>query len=418
MEYLCKNLGSYKLHMINTNNFKQTIVKVIFRGPIRKEEITIRTFLESILFYSSKKYNTRRKMLIKEEELYSAGVYVDSRRIGNEYETSFGLVSLDDRYTEKGNFEASLEFFSDIIKHPNVENGKFDSKSFNIVMNKAALYLSSKKEDKDSYSIDRLYEEMGKGTPVSFTDGYIEDLKTITRESLYEYYKKFVSESDMDIYVIGSMPLEEVDPLIRKYFRPTKYKKRMSDFFIKQDKKRIKKLKVIEEDNVTQSKLNLGYKLYDMSLDEKEYPLVLYSIILGGGADSKLFKDVREKNSLCYYIYDVINNYDNIMRISAGISKESYEKCVKLINKNFKNMEKGLFTDEDIEKAKEIYISSLNNIYESEEGIISMYSSMDLFGSDDIETRKRKIRKVTREDIVKVAKKISLDTIYMLEGDK
>lgn len=418
MEYLSKNLGLYNLHMIKNDNFKQTIVRVTFRGKENKDEITIRNFLESMIVYSSKKYNTRRKMLLKEEELYSAIIYSDSNRIGNFYETSFGLISLDDKYTEKGNFEKALEFFIDMIKHPNVSDGKFDSKSFNIIMNKVVLYLTSKKEDKDSYSIERLYEEMGKDSPISYRDGYIEDLNSITRESLFNYYKKFVEESDIDIYVVGAIDFEVIDPMIRKYFKPNTYRKRKDGFIIEHKKRRLKKIKVIEHDNIAQSKLNLGFKMYNMSIREKEYPLVLYNIILGGGSDSKLFKEVREEKSLCYYIYSVCNDYDNTMRISAGISKDSFNECLKIINKDVKDMEKGLFTDEDLEKAKEIYISYLNNIYDSEENIINMYSTIGLLGTDDIETRKKKIKTVTKDDIISVAKKISLDTIYLLEGVK
>lgn len=418
MKYLCKNLGSYKLHMIKNDNFKQTIVRVVFRGPIKKEEITIRNFLSAMLTYSSYDYNTRRKMLLKTEELYSAGIYADSRRLGNEYETSFELLSLDDKYTEDGNFEESLKFFSNMILKPNVNDNKFDSKSFNIIMNKAALYLSSKKEDKDSYSIERLYEIMGDKTPISFSDGYIEDLKLITRESLYKYYKDFISKSDTSIYVIGSFEFEDIDPLIRKYFRPKKYKKRYNDFIIEHSRRRLRKLKVTEEDKVMQSKLCVGLKMFNMTKEEKEYPLILYSIILGGGSDSKLFKEVREKNSLCYYIYASPNVFDNTMIINAGISKRDYDKCVKLINKNLKDMEKGTFSEEDVNKAVEIYTSSLTNLYESEEGLINFYSNMDILGTDDIETRKRKIKTVTKSDIVSVAKKVSVDTIYMLEGVK
>ena len=189
-------------------------------------------------------------------------------------------------------------------------------------------------------------------------------------------------------------------------------------FIIEHKKRRLKKIKVIEHDNIAQSKLNLGFKMYNMSIREKEYPLVLYNIILGGGSDSKLFKEVREEKSLCYYIYSVCNDYDSTMRISAGISKDSFNECLKIINKDVKDMEKELFTDEDLEKAKEIYISYLNNIYDSEENIINMYSTIGLLGTDDIETRKKKIKTVTKDDIKSVAKKISLDTIYLLEGVK
>ena len=138
MEYIKKNLGSYNIHLIKNDNFKGIIVKVLFKEKIKKENITIRNFLTSLLVYSSKNYNTKRKMEIERENLYDAGIYSESGRIGNYLSTSISLSVLNDNYTEKGNFEKALKFFSEVILNPNVSDFAFDEK--NVFKGRAKYY--------------------------------------------------------------------------------------------------------------------------------------------------------------------------------------------------------------------------------------------------------------------------------------
>ena len=189
-------------------------------------------------------------------------------------------------------------------------------------------------------------------------------------------------------------------------------------FKLDEYKGRVKQKEVIEENDTNQSNLVIGCRLKKLTEFELKYVINLYSIILGGGANSKLFQNIREKNSLCYYIHSVINKLDNLMLIRAGITNENYEKVVKLVKEELKNMKKGKFTEKDIENAKQLYLSSLDEIEESLDDIIDSYYMMDLLGVDDIETKKKKIITVTKEDIEKVSNKIFVDTIYMLEGVK
>lgn len=419
MEYIKKNLGSYNIHLIKNDNFKGIIVKVLFKEKIKKENITIRNFLTSLLVYSSKNYNTKRKMEIERENLYDAGIYSESGRIGNYLSTSISLSVLNDNYTEKGNFEKALKFFSEVILNPNVSDFAFDEKTFNIIMNDVALKLTSVKENKASYSVIRCLEESFKDSPIGYRGvGYLEDLKKITKENLLDYYNYMLKNDDMDIFVIGDIDILEMDKSIRKYFKSRKYKKREEDFIIEHKKKRLIPKKIIEKDNSNQSKLVLAYKLMNLTDFERNYVLSLYNIILGGGPDSKLFKDVREKNSLCYTIGTNISKLDNLMLLRAGITRNNYEKTLKLINKNVKNMSKGKFSLEDINSAVEMYSSSLKTIVESEEELIGTYYIMDLLKTDPIDKRLEKMKEVTKEDIINLSKKIKLETIYMLEGVK
>ena len=140
------------------------------------------------------------------------------------------------------------------------------------------------------------------------------------------------------------------------------------------------------------------------------------SYILGGGPDSKLFKEVRENNSLCYSITSRSMPLNNALYITAGISANDFKKAVSLIKKNVKSMEKGEFESDDIMKAKVTYMNSIKELEDNPQNLLSMYTGMEYLGSDDISNRIKKISKVTKKDVMRLASKLHLDVIYLLKG--
>ena len=149
---------------------------------------------------------------------------------------------------------------------------------------------------------------------------------------------------------------------------------------------------------------------------EKNYSLLLANIILGGTGDSKLFKEVREENSLCYTIRSNYNRLDNLMVINAGIDNVNFDKAVELITKNVQDMKKGKFTDSDINVAKEFYKTSAESLMESPSRIINEVLTEEILGVEPLSERVRKIEKVTKRDIIRACKKINMDTVFLLEG--
>ena len=115
MDYIKKDLGSFNLHMINTEKFKTITIKILFHTPIIKEEITKRNVLADVLLQSSNKYNSKRDLIIAAEELYAADISTNNQRLGNYILTSFNLQTLMDKYTEEGNVEKSFRFLSEIL---------------------------------------------------------------------------------------------------------------------------------------------------------------------------------------------------------------------------------------------------------------------------------------------------------------
>lgn len=418
MEYVQKDLKAYKLHMIKTDKFKSVMVRVYFRQPIVKENITKRSFLTTMLNLSSKKYPTKRLMALQSQDLYSCKISSVDSRLGNYLNTSFTMTVLNDKYTEEGNLAKSIEFLGDVIYDPDVKDGKFSTKSFNIVMNQACLALSSIKEDTRSYSVMRLLEEMDDGVISYRSVGYLDDLKSINEENLYDYYLEMISRDMMDVFVIGDIDFKEIEQLIKKTFKAKVFKKIRVPYSVEEKKAPRNKRIVKESNDSNQSKLAVGFRLCGLSEYERNYPLSLFNIIFGGGPDSKLFQEVREKNSLAYYIGSTPNKLDNVLLVRAGITKDNFDLSVNLIEKELANMCKGKFNDEDIDKAKELFTSAIDEISESKARIIESYYMIELLGVDDIETKKQKMLKVTKDEIVKVAKKVKIDMVYMLEGDK
>lgn len=419
MQYINKDLVSYKLHLIKSDKFKTVTVRVVFHTPIIKEDITIRNVLTDILLQSSKEYKTRRDLTIKAEELYAADITTNNQRVGNYIVSSFILQTLNDKYTEDGNLEESIKFLSEIIFNPDVTNNKFNSKKLDLVKNNATVALNSIKEDASSYSLIRLAEAFDKESPISYRlTGYLEDLDKITEEKLYNYYKNMLDNDFVDIFIIGDISENKITQTIKKYFKFQKLKKQKESYFL--DIRKCNRRRLIAKETIenTQSKLAIACPVNKLSDYERNYPLILANLILGGGTDSKLFKEIREKNSLCYTIHSFFNKVDNLLVITAGIDKNNATKTIELITKELNNMKKGKFTDKDILIAKEFYNTAQEEIEENEHRIINDYLSRELLSIDKKEIRIEKMNNVTKQEIIKVSKKINIDTIFLLEGIK
>ena len=417
MQVINKDLGSYNLHFIKTDIFKTITMKVIFHTPIIKEDITKRNILSDILLQSTKEYKTRRDLTIKSEDLYAADIYTSNQRVGNYIMTSFILQTLNDKYTEENNFEESIKFLHEIIFNPDVEEERFKEDKLELVKSNATLALNSIKEDAANYSLIRMSEAYDKTSPISYRmTGYLEDLDKITEENLYEYYERMLDNDYVDIFILGDINEKELLPIIKKYFKFKKVKKRKASYYLPNKKPRKRRLFAKETTKNSQSKLAIACPITKMTDYEKNYSLLLANIILGGTGDSKLFTEVREENSLCYTIRSNYNRLDNLMVINAGIDNVNFDKAVELITKNVQDMKKGKFTDSDINVAKEFYKTSAESLMESPSRIINEVLTEEILGVEPLSERVRKIEKVTKKDIMRACKKINMDTVFLLEG--
>lgn len=419
MEYIKIDKQAYKIHFIKTDKFKKVKIRINFKEKTTKEKVVYRNMLSLVLLEATKKFNTRRLLDIECENLYNIGVGAGTSNSGNYHLLRFNTTFLNEKYTEKGMMEESFKFFLEFIFNPNVIDGKFESQTFNNAKNILKEDIESYADNPGRFAFSRIYEIMCPNSVIKFrSTGYIEDLEKVTEENLYEYYKELLTNNEIDIFIIGNIDVKQMEKIIADNFNIDSIKHEQLAHIVKQDDFRTEPRVIKENKNINQSILILGSKLKDITEFERKYVLVLYNYILGGSADSKLFKEVREKNSLCYSISSTHSGIANLEFISAGIDKENYDKAVELIKAEIKNMENGNFTEEDINQAKITFLASLKEIEDTANGIINIYEAHEYLDYDLLEERAKEIEKVTKEDIINVSKKMYLDTIYLLEGDK
>ena len=423
MKYRKIKTQAYNMHIIKTKKFKTITVEICFKSKLEKKEITYRNMLINVLCEACNKYRTKREMSVATEELYELS-YQATNYISGAYNIMcFDITFLNDKYTEDGNFEASLDFLCEILFNPLVESSyastRFNKKIFDMSYNLLYENIMMVKENPNLYSRMRLFEIMSPNSIHSYrSSGYVEDLKEITPSKLYDYYLNMLKTDIIDIFVIGDVSEPKVRKLLMDRIKIHTLKKKSESHFVSMKRTRLLPKKVVEKMTLAQSQLALGYKLDKTSDFERRYVMNVLSYILGGGPDSKLFKEVREKNSLCYSITSNGVPLNNALIITAGISANDFKKVVSLIKKNVKSIKDGEFSKDDIMKAKVTYMNSIKELEDNPQNLLSMYTGIEYLNSDDIDGRIKKISKVSKKDVMRLASKLHLDAIYLLEGEK
>ena len=410
------DMGSYRLHCIKTKKFKTITVEVNFRRYLKKEEITIRNLLKAVLLNTSQNFKNERDFIKETENLYDLKLISSNMRIGNYSNLSFKIRFLNEKYTEESMNEYSIMFLMDLLFKPDIVDHQFQKNEVQKCKKKIEKGIIKLKDNKLKYTLFKLLETTN-DMPYSYNSyGYLEDLEKITPSSLYEYYQSMLAEDYVDVFVIGDINPTEIKNIFKKYFKITTFKKEKKNILVSEliPRKRIKKYS--EESIASGSQLTALCTLNNLTEFERKYVLLVYNEMLGGSSNSLLFDTVREKNSYAYYINSTSKAYDNIILIYAGIESSNSENVLKLIRKTLQNITKGEFENKILDSSKETLISSVLASTDSPTGIINTFYARVLVNSDNFEERIKKINSVTKEDIMKLSKKINIHSVYFLEG--
>ena len=410
MEYICYNMNAYNLHIVNTKKFKTITVDICFREKINKDEITLRNLLKEIMVNASYDYPSERELIKATEELYDLKLLTSTYRIGNYNFLSMKIRFLNEKYTEKGMNYASIKLLLDLIFKP-----KLDA-DFEKCKNKIEKSILSLNDNKVKYAISKLLEST-KDMPYSYNFyGNIEDLNKITIEDIKKCYENLLTNDIIDIFVVGEVNPEEIKNIFKENFKVKTFHKVDNKVIVKELTPRTKTNIIREQDDINQIQLTILCSLNSITEYERKYVSLVYSEMLGGSANSILFDTVREKNSYAYYVNSIIKPYDNNMIIYSGIHEDNEKEVIKLIKKCLKDITKGKFNDEIFQSSKNTIISSLKASLDNPIGIINNCLSNILVSSPTIEEKIKINEKITKEEVINFSKKITIHTIYILEG--
>jgi predicted Zn-dependent peptidase len=420
VDELVKKKKGYHLHLVKTDKYKTNTIVWKMKAPLEKETVTYRALLPYVLQNSSKKYPTTTSLQSYLEELYGANFFVDVSKKGEYHIMSFSIEVTNEKFLQDKTplLKTGLEFLSSILFAPNAENGRFQETSLSSEKRILKQRLHSLFDDKMRYSSQRLVEEMCENEPYALHPfGRLEDVDKISAESLYQYYERAFREDELDLYIIGDVDPEEVEEHCNRLFT---LEDRQPKLVEKRSIPARTQVKVVKEKQaVKQGKLNIGFRTHVTFGDPDYFALQVFNGIFGGFSHSKLFLNVREKESLAYYAASRLESHKGLMMVMSGIESKNYEKAVDIILEQLEAMKKGDFSDKEIKQTKAVIHNQLLETIDTQRGLIEMlYHNVLAKKNVTVEDWLQGIVDAPDSEIVNVANKIDMDTIYFLSGQE
>lgn len=403
--------------IVETKKFKTITLLFGFLGDLSRENITSRILLARLLSKSTKTYNTKKKIIQKTYELYDASVFVTNLMMYKTNATIFNLSIVHPSFIHNDITQNAFDFLKDMIYHPNIVDDGFDVKEFEEEKRNLRDKITSLYNNKGSYAAKRLLEEMGKGDLMGVSSsGTLEDLETITPQSLYALYQSIIATESVRLYVLGDIQASTVqvllhgmqlNHLIRDY--------EIADTSLHQSEN---VREIVESQPIHQTQLMMGFRMNLNYFHPLYIAGILFSMMFGGMATSDLFEIIREKLGLAYHIYSTAYFDFQVFIVGAGIHRSSRSLVQENVLSILNEYKQGHINPHKLSMAKATLISSLKEKLDEPSDYLVHIVKHSLIRNESIADLIERVTHVTMEDVVEATQSIYLDTIYCLQGEE
>jgi len=405
------------LYVIKDTKYKTLYACTYVHRLLKREEVTLNSLLSKVLKTATASHNSMSELNIYAENLYGCLYDVGITKRANIQSIVSSVNVVSDKFTDSPCEKDAFALMLDLLFKPYVTDGGF-----------CADYVMSQKSnlkddiqglinDKRAYANVRCIEEMCAGEPNAIVEiGYAQDLDAINEKNLYEHYLSIINASPIDIFVVGDVDEGALLETLQNYF--SQFEFCITPIDIEFNANNCKNVKYVEDKlDVNQGKLAMGLRTSINVESPEYYALLTANSIFGSGAHSKLFNNVREKMSLCYYAYSRLDKYNGLMLIGSGIEFENYEKTKNAVLAELENVKCGNFTDEELDVAKEYIISSYHSYEDSPSLLVDYYMGKIFTPSfKTIDEACAAVANVTKDEVIKSFANVNLDTVYFLNG--
>lgn len=418
MNHRTEILPGVYLTAVQSDKFKTGCFSLNLLRPMKKEEAAANALIPSVLLRGSETCPDIASISAKLDELYGASVGTLVRKKGEVQLVGFYCDYVQDEYVDEPVFAPVMAFLAELLLNPRLENGAFpkavvDSEKLNL-----ENAMLSRINDKRTYAASQLIRTMCAGQPYGIPRiGEPEDLKNITAKSLYAHYRDLLATSRMELFYMGSLSPEAVTKVLQAALAELP----RAEVFVPVGTTPAPKARPVQERterlDVTQGKLSLGF-FTDITAKDPRYPaLVLAATVFGGGATSKLFTNVREKMSLCYYASASFEKFKGVLSVSSGVEFSKLETAKTEILRQLEACKAGDITDAELESARGYLVSDLKIAMDSPGRLDDYYMGQILLEQDGtMEDLASAIARVTKQEAAAAIQALRLDTIYALEG--
>ena len=402
---------------ITDKRYKKNLISVAFSTQLSEDTATENVIVPVLLTKCNSKLPTYKAFNNKMSRLYASGIGGTAGRQYDLQTISFGAYYLDDIYALSGEKMTGImtDILIDCLTSPVTENGVFSEKFVELEKKTVIDNIETAINDKRSYAIERAMKTICKGEPASVCSyGTVEKAKLITPDSAYKAYRRMLETMPCEIICTGCSDFDGVAERFAAAFEKAG-RHDIENTTIALSPVKTQTEEVTERLTVNQSKLVLGFK----SHSDDDAALVLLQKIFGGTTSSKLFRNVREKMSLCYYCSAARNDLKGIMLVNSGVENENIEKTKEAVIDQLEEIKNGNFTNEDINFAEMAIKNDFKSVADSAGNVSNWY--FDCIRKNDIVTPEEKLGRylgVSKERIIAAAKSMVLDSVYVLTGNE
>ncbi len=403
---------------INVTRFKTMRLTAIAMLPLEKDTASDFALLTQVLTRSCNEYPDFTALSKKLSSLYGASLSAGVRKVGESLALTFSIAGIDDRYALFGD-EVSKELSDLLLKvifEPKFTEGVFDTEEVEQERRQLIDLADSEYNDKRVYANSRLIETMCKNEAYGIKRyGSRETILKCTPESLKSAWERMLRCARFEVFYVGGASAEGAKEIFRDRFSQVL---RAPEAMTTEIIRTASEVNRVEETmDIAQAKMLMGFRTDCSAGDEDAFAMRLMNVILGSGTRSKFFLNIREKQSLCYYCFSRYNRFKGILTVESGVENCNTQRTVDAVLNELEEVKKGNFTDEDLSLAKlsvsSDFLSLCDTVTGNEEWFVSQIADNEFL---TVEETTEKFSKVTKEDIIRAANKLTLDTIYILSA--
>ena len=402
------------------NRFKTAVLSVQFQRPLCREEAALNALLSSVLLRGTVKNPDMRAITARLDGLYGATISPLMRRIGDRQTIGLFLSCLEDRFALPGDriLAPSLDMVREILLEPKLIDGIFDPEFVESEKKNLIADIEAELNDKRAYAASRMMRAMCAGDSFALSlRGEKEDVEAITAQSLYAHYRKVLQSSPVELFFVGSAGAEEVarelmplaqaiatDPMMLPPQTPLKLTAEKREF--------------TETMDLNQCKLSMGFTTPITNQHPDFAAMQVFNALYGSGMTSKLFMNVREKLSLCYYAGSGYYGSKGIVTVSSGIEADKYETAKAEILHQLALTAAGEITEAELSAAKQGIVSGLRSVPDAPGALENFYGTAYIANMGyDLPGYIEAVCAVTAEDVARCAASVELHTVFFLKGE-
>ena len=400
--------------------FKTAVLSLQFQRPLCREEAALNALLSSVLLRGTAKNPDMRSITARLDGLYGAAVNPLMRRIGDRQTIGLFLSCLEDRFALPGDRVLSpcLDMVQEILLEPKLVDGIFDPEFVESEKKNLIADIEAELNDKRAYAASRMLRSMCAGDSFALSlRGEKADVEAITARSLFDHYRRVLTTSPVELFFVGSAEAEEVArelmPLARALAAAPMELPPQTPLKCTAEKREFS-----ETMDINQGKLSMGFTTPITNQHPDFAAMQVFNALYGAGMTSKLFLNVREKLSLCYYAGSGYYGSKGIVTVSSGIDECNYETAKQEILRQLALTAAGEITEAELSAAKQGIISGLRSVPDAPGALENFYGTAYIAGMGyDLPGYIGAVCAVTAGDVARCAASVELHTVFFLKGE-